>query len=322
MEFFRIKKDIPFMRYAHVFNAISLIVFLLSVFFLVTRGLHLSVEFTGGTLVEVRYPEAANLEKIREVLKRSEFGEAQVQNFGSPQDVMIRVPLLTEGDSRTQGESVMTLLKDTVPNGQLQRIEFVGPQVGDELVHKGLTALLLVVVGIIIYLSMRFEWRFSIAAILANLHDVIIILGFFAFFQWEFSLSVLAAVLAVLGYSVNESVVVFDRVRETFRLRRDMNTQEVVNHGITSTISRTIITHGSTQLMVLSMLIFGGETLHYFAMALTIGICFGIYSSVLVASPLAIMFGIEREHFIKRPPPKEFTDGVDEFAEPDPADFR
>ncbi len=318
MEFFRIKKDIPFMRYAHVFNAISLIVFVLSVFFLATRGLHLSVEFTGGTLVEVRYPEAANLEKIREVLKGSEFGEAQVQNFGSPQDVMIRVPLLQDGDSRKQGESVMTLLKDAVPNGQLQRIEFVGPQVGDELVHKGLTALLLVVIGIIIYLSMRFEWRFSVAAILANLHDVIIILGFFAFFQWEFSLSV----LAVLGYSVNESVVVFDRVRETFRLRRDMNTQEVVNHGITSTISRTIITHGATQLMVLSMLIFGGETLHYFAMALTIGICFGIYSSVLVASPLAIMFGIEREHFIKRPPPKEFTDGVDEFAEPDPADFR
>ncbi len=322
MEFFRIKKDIPFMRYAHVFNAISLIVFVLSVFFLATRGLHLSVEFTGGTLVEVRYPEAANLEKIREVLKGSEFGEAQVQNFGSPQDVMIRVPLLQDGDSRKQGESVMTLLKDAVPNGQLQRIEFVGPQVGDELVHKGLTALLLVVIGIIIYLSMRFEWRFSVAAILANLHDVIIILGFFAFFQWEFSLSVLAAVLAVLGYSVNESVVVFDRVRETFRLRRDMNTQEVVNHSITSTISRTIITHGATQLMVLSMLIFGGETLHYFAMALTIGICFGIYSSVLVASPLAIMFGIEREHFIKRPPPKEFTDGVDEFAEPDPADFR
>ena len=322
MEFFRIKKDIPFMRYAHVFNAISLIVFVLSVFFLATRGLHLSVEFTGGTLVEVRYPEAANLEKIREVLKGSEFGEAQVQNFGSPQDVMIRVPLLQDGDSRKQGESVMTLLKDAVPNGQLQRIEFVGPQVGDELVHKGLTALLLVVIGIIIYLSMRFEWRFSVAAILANLHDVIIILGFFAFIQWEFSLSVLAAVLAVLGYSVNESVVVFDRVRETFRLRRDMNTQEVVNHGITSTISRTIITHGATQLMVLSMLIFGGETLHYFAMALTIGICFGIYSSVLVASPLAIMFGIEREHFIKRPPPKEFTDGVDEFAEPDPADFR
>jgi len=322
MEFFRIKKDIPFMRYAHVFNAISLIVFLLSIFFLATRGLHLSVEFTGGTLVEVRYPETANLEKIREVLKGSEFGEAQVQNFGSPQDVMIRVPLLKDGDSRKQGESVMTLLKDAVPNGQLQRIEFVGPQVGDELVHKGLTALLLVVIGIIIYLSLRFEWRFSVAAILANLHDVIIILGFFAFFQWEFSLSVLAAVLAVLGYSVNESVVVFDRVRETFRLRRDMSTQEVVNHGITSTISRTIITHGATQLMVLSMLIFGGETLHYFAMALTIGICFGIYSSVLVASPLAIMFGIEREHFIKRPPPKEFTDGVDEFAEPDPADFR
>ncbi len=322
MEFFRIQKDIPFMRHARIFNAISVVVFLLSVFFLATRGLHLSVEFTGGTLVEVRYPQAANLEKIREVLQASEFGEAQVQNFGSPQDVMVRVPLLKDGDSRKQGETVMAMLSDAVPGGQLQRIEFVGPQVGEELVHKGLTALALVVLGIIIYLSMRFEWRFSVAAILANLHDVIIILGFFAFFQWEFSLSVLAAVLAVLGYSVNESVVVFDRVRETFRHRRDLDVEQVLNHGITGTISRTVITHGSTQIMVLSMLIFGGETLHYFALALTIGICFGIYSSVLLAAPLAMMFGIEREHFIKRPPPKEFSEGVDEFDEPDPADFR
>lgn len=305
MEFFRIKKDIPFMRHAHVFNAISLIVFVLSVFFLATRGLHLSVEFTGGTLVEVRYPEAVNLEKIRDVLKGSEFGESQVQNFGSPQDVMIRVPLLKDGDSRKQGESVMALLKDAVPNGQLQRIEFVGPQVGEELVQKGLTALTLVIIGIILYLSMRFEWRFSVAAILANLHDVIIILGFFAFFQWEFSLSVLAAVLAVLGYSVNESVVVFDRVRETFRLRRDMSTEEVVNHGITSTISRTIITHGATQMMVLSMLIFGGETLHYFAMALTIGILFGIYSSVFVAAAIVMWLGAEREDLVKLAPAKE-----------------
>ena len=299
MEFFRIKKDIPFMRYAHVFNAISLIVFVLSVFFLATRGLHLSVEFTGGTLVEVRYPEAANLEKIREVLKGSEFGEAQVQNFGSPQDVMIRVPLLQDGDSRKQGESVMTLLKDAVPNGQLQRIEFVGPQVGDELVHKGLTALLLVVIGIIIYLSMRFEWRFSVAAILANLHDVIIILGFFAFFQWEFSLSVLAGVLAVLGYSVNESVVVFDRIREKFRKTRNISTPAVIDHAITSTMSRTIITHASTEAVVLAMLFFGGPSLHYFALALTIGIVFGIYSSIFVGSALVMWLGVKREDLVK-----------------------
>lgn len=322
MEFFRIKKDIPFMRHARIFNAISLAVFLLSVFFLATRGLHLSVEFTGGTLVEVRYPEAANLEKIREGLKAGGFGETSVQNFGSPKDVMIRVPLSKDSDSRKQGEQVMALLAEHAPGAALQRVEFVGPQVGSELVEKGLTALLLVVIGIIIYLSMRFEWRFSVAAIIANLHDVIIILGFFAFFQWEFSLSVLAAVLAVLGYSVNESVVVFDRVRETFRHRRDLNTEQVIDHGITGTISRTIITHGSTQIMVLSMLIFGGETLHYFALALTIGICFGIYSSVLVASPLAMMFGINREHFIKKPPSKDDIEGELFGGEPDPADFR
>lgn len=305
MELFRIKKDIPFMRHARVFNVLSLIVFLLAVFFLVTRGLHLSVEFTGGTLVEVRYQETADLYKIRDALKKGNFGESLVQNFGSPQDVMIRVPLLENGDSRRQGERVMELLAVDAPGGVLQRVEFVGPQVGNELVEKGLTALVLVIFGIIIYLSLRFEWRFSVAAILANLHDVVIIVGFFAFFGWEFSLSVLAAVLAVLGYSVNESVVVFDRVRETFRNRRDLETTQVLDHAITSTISRTIITHGCTQMMVLSMLVFGGETLHYFALALTIGICFGIYSSVLVAAPLAQMFGISREHFIKAPPSTE-----------------
>ncbi|HQQ63310.1 MAG TPA: protein translocase subunit SecF [Pseudomonadales bacterium] len=305
MELFRIKKDIPFMRHARVFNVLSLIVFLLAVFFLFTRGLHLSVEFTGGTLVEVRYQESADLDKIRDALKKGNFGESLVQNFGSPQDVMIRVPLLEAGDSRRQGERVMELLATDAPGGVLQRVEFVGPQVGSELVEKGLTALVLVIFGIIIYLSMRFEWRFSVAAILANLHDVVIIVGFFAFFGWEFSLSVLAAVLAVLGYSVNESVVVFDRVRETFRNRRDLETEQVLDHAITSTISRTIITHGCTQMMVLSMLVFGGETLHYFALALTIGICFGIYSSVLVAAPLAQMFGISREHFIKPPPSQE-----------------
>ncbi len=322
MEFFRIKQDIPFMRHARIFNIISLVVFLLSVYFLIARGLHLSVEFTGGTLVEVRYQQPANLEQVRAAMAKAGFGETLVQNFGSPQDVLIRVPLSADGDSRKQGEVVMQALASDAPGAALQRVEFVGPQVGNELVEKGLMALLLVVVGIIIYLSLRFEWRFSVAAILANLHDVVIILGFFAFFQWEFSLSVLAAVLAVLGYSVNESVVVFDRVRETFRARRDLTTEQVLDHAITSTISRTIITHGSTQIMVLSMFIFGGEVLHNFSLALTIGICFGIYSSVLVAAPLAQIFGVSREHFIKPPPSMEFAEGELIHPEPDPADFR
>ena len=309
MEFFRIKKDIPFMRHALVFNVISLITFLLAVFFLATRGLHLSVEFTGGTLVEVTYAEAPKLEPIREALAASGYPDAQVQNFGSARDLLVRLPNRDDLDTNGVSEKVMGTLKGVAgPVPELRRVEFVGPQVGKELASDGAMALLLVIVGIVVYLALRFEWRFAVSAIIANLHDVIIILGFFAFFQWEFSLPVLAAVLAVLGYSVNESVVVFDRVRETFKKKRNLTTPQVLDHAITSTISRTIITHGSTQVMVLSMLLFGGETLHYFAMALTIGICFGIYSSVLVASPLVMWLGASREQFVK--PKKEKEEAV------------
>ena len=299
MEFFRIRKDIPFMRHALVFNVISLITFVLAVFFLATKGLHFSVEFTGGTLLEVAYPQAPDLEQLRKKLEADGFVDPQVQNFGSSRDVLIRVPLKKDVESAKVGERVMASLSAAGGEPQLKRVEFVGPQVGKELAEDGALALLLVVIGIVIYLAFRFEWRFAVSAIIANLHDVVIILGFFAFFQWEFSLPVLAAVLAVLGYSVNESVVVFDRVRETFKKKRGMTTPEVLNHAITSTISRTIITHGCTQMMVTSMLIFGGAALHYFALALTIGILFGIYSSVLVASPLVMWLGVSREQFIK-----------------------
>ena len=309
MEFFRIRKDIPFMRHAVTFNVISLLTFLLSVFFLVSRGLHLSVEFTGGTLIEINYEQAADLEKVREGLAKAGHSDFSVQNFGSSRDVLIRLPLKAEQNTARIGESVMQALTADAPGASLRRVEFVGPQVGRELAENGALALLLVIVGIVLYLAFRFEWRFSVSAIIANLHDVIIILGFFAFFQWEFSLSVLAAVLAVLGYSVNESVVVFDRVRETFKKTRGLTTPQVLDHAITSTISRTIITHGSTQMMVLSMLIFGGETLYYFSLALTIGICFGIYSSVLVASPLVMWLGVSREQFVK---PKRQIEGANE----------
>ena len=310
MEFFRIKKDIPFMRHALVFNIISLVTFLLAVFFLVNRGLHFSIEFTGGTLLELSYTQAPDLEKLRKQMQTDGFADAQVLNFGSSRDVLVRVPLSKDSETAKVGERVLASLSkvdagDTVKDAAknvapvLKRVEFVGPQVGKELATDGALALLLVVLGIMIYLAARFEWRFAVSAIIANLHDVIIILGFFALFQWEFSLPVLAAVLAVLGYSVNESVVVFDRVRETFKKKRGMTTAEVLDHAITSTISRTIITHGSTQMMVTSMLIFGGAALHYFALALTIGILFGIYSSVLVASPLVMWLGVSREQFIK-----------------------
>ena len=312
MEFFRIHKDIPFMRHALTFNVISLITFLLAVFFLFSRGLHLSVEFTGGTLIEVTYSQAADLEKIRGGLSKAGYTDIAVQNFGSSRDVMIRLPLKAEQNSAKIGEAVMAALEAEAPGAALSRVEFVGPQVGKELAENGALALLLVILGIVLYLAVRFEWRFSVSAIIANLHDVVIILGFFAFFQWEFSLSVLAAFFAVLCYSVNESVVVFDRVRETFKKVRGLTTPQVLDHAITSTISRTIITHGSTQLMVLSMLVFGGETLHYFALALTIGICFGIYSSVLVAAPLAMWLGVSREHFVK--PKKQIEGANDEGA--------
>jgi preprotein translocase subunit SecF len=310
MEFFRIRKDIPFMRHALVFNVISLLTFLAAVFFLFSKGLHLSIEFTGGTLLEASYAQAPDLENIRKQLGADGFVDIQVQNFGSSRDVLIRVPLAKDTETGKVGARVMESLAKVSDGGTptLKRVEFVGPQVGKELAEDGAMALLLVVIGIVIYLAFRFEWRFAISAIIANLHDVVIILGFFAFFQWEFSLPVLAAVLAVLGYSVNESVVVFDRVRETFKKKRGLTTPEVLNHAITSTISRTIITHGCTQMMVTSMLIFGGAALHYFALALTIGILFGIYSSVLVASPLVMWMGVSREQFIK--PKKERIDGM------------
>jgi preprotein translocase subunit SecF len=329
MEFFRIQRDIPFMRNALVFNIISALTFVAAVFFLVTRGLHLSIEFTGGTVIETQYAQSADIARVRAAVEAMNFGEVQVQNFGTSRDVLIRLPL-REGVKQSEvvgqvfarlcaaeqgavaqrqttsdkGESVSRQVCEAQVNGQtaepvkLSRSEFVGPQVGKELAEDGLKALAFVVAGIMIYLAIRFEWKFAVAAIVANLHDVIIILGFFAFFQWEFSLAVLAAVLAVLGYSVNESVVIFDRIREAFRKFRKMTTQQVIDHAITSTMSRTIITHGSTQMMVLAMLIFGGPTLHYFAVALTIGILFGIYSSVFVAAAIAMWLGVKREDLL------------------------
>ena len=329
MEFFRIKRDIPFMRHALVFNIISLLTFLAAVFFLVSRGLHLSIEFTGGTVVEVAYAQSADIGKVRDTVEKLNFGEVQVQSFGTTHDVLIRVPL--RGDVKQsevvgrifdalcrsehgsvasrqftseKGEAISKQVCDAGAKEPLvlSRSEFVGPQVGKELAIDGVKALAFVVIGIMIYLAFRFEWKFAVAAIIANLHDVVIILGFFAFFQWEFSLSVLAAVLAVLGYSVNESVVIFDRIREAFRRYRKMNTHEVIDHAITSTTSRTVITHGSTQMMVLSMFFFGGPTLHYFALALTVGICFGIYSSVFVAAAIAMWLGVKREDLMRSTP--------------------
>jgi len=301
MEFFRIKKDIPFMRYARMFNVISLITFLVAVGSLATKGLNLGVDFTGGTVMEVSYPQPAQLDKIRASMAELGFTEAAVQNFGTARDVLIRLPVKEGVTSAKLSEQVLENLRKDEAAVEMRRVEFVGPQVGKELFESGALALLFVCLGIVAYLALRFEWKFGLAAIIANLHDVIIIVGVFSIFQWEFSLPVLAAVLAILGYSVNESVVVFDRVRECFRSRKYRNARvpDVLDAAITQTMSRTIITHGSTQLMVLAMLLFGGETLFHFALALTIGICFGIYSSVLVASPIVMYLGVSRDDLVK-----------------------
>jgi preprotein translocase subunit SecF len=299
MEFFKIRRDIPFMRYALYFNIVSLVTFLLAVFFLATKGLHFSIEFTGGTVMEVSYDHPAEIDRIRGTLEKAGYADTQVQNFGSSRDVLIRMPLKQGQSSADLSKEVMAKLRADDKSAQLRRVEFVGPQVGRELAENGALALLITALGIVAYLALRFEWKFGVAAIVANLHDVVIILGFFAFFQWEFSLPVLAAVLAILGYSVNESVVIADRIRENFRKMRKAGIDQIIDNAITSTISRTIITHGSTQIMVLSMLVFGGPALFYFALALTIGICFGIYSSVLVMAPLVRWLGVKREDLVK-----------------------
>ena len=333
MEFFRIRKDIPFMRYALILNVVSFLTFAAAVYFLATRSLHLSIEFTGGTVLEVAYEKPADINRTRGVVEALNLGEVQVQNFGSSHDVMIRLPVRPNMTGSVAAETVFGALckaesgsvstkQYVTPQGEsvsrpscnvsagaepvkLMRTEFVGPSVGSELARDGAMALGMTVLGIMLYLAFRFEWKFAVAGIIANLHDVVIILGFFAFFQWEFSLAVLAAILAVLGYSVNESVVIFDRIREAFRKFRKLTTPQVIDHAITSTTSRTIITHGSTQMMVLSMLLFGGATLHYFAVALTIGILFGIYSSIFVAAGIAMWLGVKREDLIKSGPAKE-----------------
>ena len=299
MEFFRIKRDIPFMRYALIFNVISLVTFLIAVVSLATKGLNFGVDFTGGTVMEVSYAQAPDVNKIRDLMTRLGFADAAVQNFGTSRDVLIRLPVKQGLTSAQLSEQVMTALRKDSDSVQMRRVEFVGPQVGSELIENGALALLFVSLGIVAYLALRFEWKFGVAAIIANLHDVIIILGFFSLFQWDFSLTVLAAVLAILGYSVNESVVVFDRIRENFRKMRKASVTTIIDNAITRTTSRTIITHGCTQLMVTSMLFFGGETLYYFALALTIGICFGIYSSVLVASPIVMWLRVSREDLVK-----------------------
>lgn len=299
MEFFRFKQNIPFMRWRRIGAVISIVTFLLSVYFIAAKGLNLGVDFTGGTVLEVSYGQAADLEKVRSVLTNLDMPDASVQNFGTSRDVLIRLPIKPEISSARLSETVIAALKQVDSTVEMKRVEFVGPQVGSELLENGALALLFVSLGIVAYLALRFEWKFGVAGIIANLHDVVIIVGCFAFFQWEFSLTVLAAILAILGYSVNESVVIFDRIRENFRKYRKASLTEVIDSAITQTMSRTVITHGCTQIVVIAMLLFGGEVLYYFALALTIGILFGIYSSIMVGSSIIMLLRVKREDLVK-----------------------
>lgn len=308
MEFFRLKRDIPFMRSARTTIFISALIFTAAIVLLIARGLNLSIEFTGGTLIEARYAQAARLDAIRAALTQSGFKEVSAQSFGSARDVLIRLPGQEGMSSAALSEKVRDTLRAQDSSVEIRRVEFVGPQIGEELLNDGALALILVSIGIMIYLAMRFEWRFSIGAIVATAHDIILLLGLFALFQWEFSLAVLAALLAVLGYSVNDTVVVFDRIRENFRKMRAGTVPEIIDNAITRTLSRTIMTSFTTQLMVLAILFLGGETLFYFALALTIGIVVGTYSSVLVASPILMWLGISRANLM--PPKKEDEGGM------------
>ncbi|AGF48839.1 protein translocase subunit SecF [Candidatus Kinetoplastidibacterium galati] len=291
MEFFRINKTIPFMKYSLVLNLISLMTFTIAIFFITTKGLNLSTEFTGGTTIEMNFSGDNKLssDKVREIIFKIGYTDYQVQLFNSLREIMIRLPVLSKDSTlETQVNKILLDLKNYDESLHITRVETVGPQVGNELILDGILALITVIVGVIVYLTIRFEYKLALSGIIANLHDIVIILGFFAFFQWEFSLCVLAGILAVLGYSVNESVIVMDRIRENINHSDRRDITEIINMSITQTVSRTIITHGCTQMMVLSILIFGGQTLHYFSLALTIGIWFGIYSSVFVATSLAM----------------------------------
>jgi preprotein translocase subunit SecF len=263
---------------------------------IVTRGLSMGIDFTGGTLIEVGYTQDANLPSIRETLTQGGHGDASVQQFGTAKDVLIRLAKSEEQSSSTLSNEVFGMLSKAV-NGQveLRRVEFVGPQVGDELTEDGFLAVLVALMAILVYVALRFEWRFAVGSVVALIHDVTITIGLFSLLQIEFDLPVLAAVLAVIGYSLNDTIVVFDRVRENFRKMRKGTSESIINSSLTQTLSRTLMTSLTTILVLLALFFLGGEIIHGFAFALLVGIFFGTYSSIYVASTAALMLGVSKE---------------------------
>jgi preprotein translocase subunit SecF len=294
MEFFSKKTNIDFMGKRRLAIVLSSVLILASIASLVVRGLNFGIDFTGGTLIEVGYPEAADLGGLREVLREAGYGDVQMQHFGTSRDVLVRVAPRADRASAQISEEILAALKRADAGVEMRRVEFVGPQVGEELTEQGGLAMLYALIGILIYVSLRFEYRFSLGAVAALVHDVVITLGIFSFAQIEFDLTVLAALLAVIGYSLNDTIVVFDRVRENFRKIRKGGSEQVMNISVNETLSRTIMT-GVTTLLVLTALVFlGGEVIHAFALALIIGIFVGTYSSIYVAGALALLLGVSK----------------------------
>ena len=294
MQLLKGKLAIDFMskrRIAMVFSAILLAI---SLFALITRGLNFGIDFTGGTLIEVGYPQAVELEPIRNALATNGFDGAQVQHFGSSRDVLVRIAPQAEKESAQLSEEALAGLRQQNAGVEMRRIEFVGPQVGKELTEQGALAMIYALIGILIYIMVRFQWRFAPGAVIALVHDVLIVLGFFAVFQFDFDLTVLAALLAVIGYSLNDTIVVFDRIRENFRKMRKGTPVDIVNTSLNQTISRTLMTSITTLLVLISLFVFGGEVIHAFSLALILGVVVGTYSSIYVASTATLALGVTK----------------------------
>jgi preprotein translocase subunit SecF len=297
--------NIPYLKYGRFTTTVSLVSFILAVVCIWIKGLNLSNEFTGGSLIQVAYQNNISIDTIRSELENSGIHKFEIQNFGSAREFLIRVP--AQANYNDIIKNITDKAQDEHNAATIKNVQYIGPEIGRDLFYDGIVASIIVCLGVIVYLSVRFEWRFALSAIIANLHDIFIVLGLLSLFQVEFSLNVLAAILAVFGYSVNESVVVFDRIRSNLINQVEDNLEGCINNAINRTMKRTIITHACTQMMVLSILFFGGASLHGFAIALTLGIVCGIYSSVLVASPLLLLFGLKMDEFIakKTAMPKE-----------------
>jgi preprotein translocase subunit SecF len=294
MRLFKGKLAIDFMgkrRYAMILSVVLLTV---SVVALVGKGLNFGIDFTGGTLIEMGYPEAVELGGIRGALADGGFGSPQVQHFGSSRDVLVRIAPQAGKDSVELSENALNVLRQQNAAMEMRRVEFVGPQVGEELTEQGALAMIYALIGILIYIMVRFQWRFAPGAVVALVHDVLIIIGFFAFFQFDFDLTVLAALLAVIGYSLNDTIVVFDRIRENFRRMRKGSSVEVINTSINQTFSRTMMTSITTLLVLISLFVFGGEVIHTFSLALILGVLVGTYSSIYVASTVTLALGVTK----------------------------